>query len=110
MSIQVTQWVKNLPSMQETQVQALGREDALEEEMASHPSILAWRIPGQRSLVGCIAELDMVKRLGAPVSMWLMWSCRGLCTLAAIGVDILEVLNFLASLQISLFEFKFPYL
>ena len=37
--------VKNLPIMQETQVGSLGWEDALEEEMATHSSILAWRIP-----------------------------------------------------------------
>ena len=37
--------VKNLPSKQETQVQSLNQEDPLEEEMAAHPSILAWRIP-----------------------------------------------------------------
>ena len=37
--------VKNLPAMQETQVCSLGREDPLEEGMATHPSILAWRIP-----------------------------------------------------------------
>ena len=37
--------VKNLPAMQETQVRSLGREDPLEEEMATHSSILAWRIP-----------------------------------------------------------------
>ena len=36
--------VKNLP-MQETQVQSLGWEDSLEEEMTTHSSILAWRIP-----------------------------------------------------------------
>ena len=41
-------------TMQETQVQSLGhQEDPLEEEMATHSSILAWRIPGQRSLAGC---------------------------------------------------------
>ena len=45
--------VKNLPVMQEMQVQPLGLEDPLEEEMATHSSILAWRIPGQRSLKGC---------------------------------------------------------
>ena len=39
------QMVKNLPPMQETQVQSLGQEDALEEGMATHPSILAWRSP-----------------------------------------------------------------
>ena len=38
--------VKNPPAMQETQVQSLGQEDSLEEEMATHSSILAWRIPG----------------------------------------------------------------
>ena len=37
--------VKNLPTMQETWVQLLGREDSLEKGMATHSSILAWRIP-----------------------------------------------------------------
>ena len=37
--------VKNLPVMQETQVQSLGWEDPLEEKMATHSSVLAWRIP-----------------------------------------------------------------
>ena len=37
--------IKNLPAMQETQVQYLGQEDFLEKGMATHPSILAWRIP-----------------------------------------------------------------
>ena len=44
----MAQQVKNLPIIQETQetqVQSLGGEDPLEEEMATHPSILAWRIP-----------------------------------------------------------------
>ena len=36
---------KNLPAMQETGVQFLGREDPLEKEMGTHSSILAWRIP-----------------------------------------------------------------
>ena len=40
----VAQVVKNLPAMQETQVQSLGLEDPLEKEMATHCSILAWRI------------------------------------------------------------------
>ena len=39
------QMVKNLPAMLETQVQSLGQEDAPEEGMATHSSILAWRIP-----------------------------------------------------------------
>ena len=37
--------MKNLPAVQDTQVQSLGQEDALEKEMAAHSSILAWRIP-----------------------------------------------------------------
>jgi len=36
--------------MQETWVQSLGQEDPLEKEMATHSSILAWEIPGERSL------------------------------------------------------------
>ena len=36
---------KNLPAMQETHIQCLGREDPLEKGMATHSSILAWRIP-----------------------------------------------------------------
>ena len=41
----MAQMVKNLPAMQETQVQSLGQEDPLEKGMATHSSILAWRIP-----------------------------------------------------------------
>ena len=41
----VAQEVKNLPAMQETRVQSLGWEDALEKERATHSTILAWRIP-----------------------------------------------------------------
>ena len=37
--------VKNLPAMQETQVQSLGWEDPLQKEMVIHSSTLAWRIP-----------------------------------------------------------------
>ena len=41
----VVQRVKNPPAMQETKVQSLGREDPLEKEMATHYSIIIWRIP-----------------------------------------------------------------
>ena len=41
----MAQTVKSLPVMQETWVQSLGREDLLEKGMATHTSILAWRIP-----------------------------------------------------------------
>ena len=40
----VAQSVKNLPAVQETQVRSLGWEDPLEKEMATHSSILAWKI------------------------------------------------------------------
>ena len=39
------QMVKNLPAMQQTEVRSLGQEDPLEKGMATHSSILAWRIP-----------------------------------------------------------------
>ena len=44
----VAQTVKNLPVMQETWLQSLGWEDPLEKEMATHFTILAWRIPMDR--------------------------------------------------------------
>ena len=37
--------VKNMPAMQETQVQSLGQEDPLEKGISTHSSVLAWRIP-----------------------------------------------------------------
>ena len=51
----VAQMIENLPETQETQVQSLGREDPLEKEMATHSSILAWRIsrePGRLQSIG----------------------------------------------------------
>ena len=44
--------VKCLPTMQETGVQSLSQEDPLGKEMATHSSILAWKIHGWRSVVG----------------------------------------------------------
>ena len=53
--------------MQETGVQSLGQEDPVEKEMATHSSILAWEIHGQRSLVGYCPwghkESDTTERL-----------------------------------------------
>ena len=45
--------VKNLPAVQEAWVRSLGREDPPEKGMATHSSVLAWRIPGTGSLAGC---------------------------------------------------------
>ena len=41
----VAQMVKNLPAMQETWIQSLGQEDPLEQEMVTHSSTLAWKVP-----------------------------------------------------------------
>ena len=59
--------VKNLPALWETWVQSLGLEDPLQKGMATHSSVLAWRIPwteepGQHSLWGC-KELVMTEQL-----------------------------------------------
>ena len=48
----VAQTIKNLPAMQDTRIRFLGWEDPLKKGIATHLSILAWRIHGQRSLVG----------------------------------------------------------
>ena len=48
----MAQMVKNLPAVQETWVRSLGQEDTLEKSMATHSSILAWRIPWSEELGG----------------------------------------------------------
>ena len=59
----VAQTVKRLSTMQETRVRALGWEDSLEKEMATHSSILAWKIPRTEELGGLqcmgLRESDM---------------------------------------------------
>ena len=58
----MAQTVKYLPAMWETQVRSLGWEDALEKEMATHSSILAWRIPWTEELGGLQSmELQRVR-------------------------------------------------
>ena len=64
----MAQTVKNLPVMWDTWVRSLGWEDSLEEGMATHSSILVWRIPKDRGgLEGYNPwgrkELDMTERL-----------------------------------------------
>jgi len=48
----MVQTIKNLPARQETRVQFLGWEDSLEEKMATHFNLLAWRIPWTEELGG----------------------------------------------------------
>ena len=61
----MVQTVKNLPTMRETWVQSLGWEDPLEEGMATHSIIPAWRIPidrgAWRATVHGVTELDMTE-------------------------------------------------
>ena len=61
----VAQAVKNLPEIQENQVQSLGREDPLEKGMATHPSFLAWRIlqteePGGLQFMGSQSRTQLL--------------------------------------------------
>ena len=63
----VAQTVKNLPALQEKQVQSLGQEDPLEKGIATYSSILAWRIPWAEEPGGNSSwghkELDMTEQL-----------------------------------------------
>ena len=59
----VAQTVKHLPAMQETWVRSLGQEDPLEKKMATHSSILAWRIP-------CAEELDRLQSIDRVTKSW----------------------------------------
>ena len=63
----MAQRLKRLPAMRGTWVQSLSQEDPLEEEMAPHSSILAWKIPWMEELVGYSPrgrkELDTTERL-----------------------------------------------
>ena len=64
----MAQQVKNPPAMQETQVRSLGQEDPLEEEMATHFSVLAWKISWIEELVATVqrvTELDTTEQLSA---------------------------------------------
>ena len=61
----VAQMVKNLPAMRETWIRFLGWEDPMEESMATHSSILAWRIPKDRGAYSPwgLKELDTTEQL-----------------------------------------------
>ena len=63
--------VKNPPAMQETWVRSLGWEDPLKEGMATHSSILAWRIPIDRDVLWAkvygVAESDTTEQLSTDI-------------------------------------------
>ena len=72
--------VKHLPAMRETQVQALGWEDTLEKEMATHSSTLAWKIPWTeepgrlQSMVSQTVRHDWVtSRTLYSLKVWVLW-------------------------------------
>ena len=68
----MAQRLKRLLAMWETWVLSLGQEDPLEKEMATHSSILAWRIPWTEELGGLLSmgrkESDMTERLSLHIS------------------------------------------
>ena len=64
----VAQMVKRLPTMRETWVQSLGQEDLLEKEMATHSSILAWKIPWTE-------EPGRLQSMGHFLSFPLLYNC-----------------------------------
>ena len=83
MGFPLTQAVKSLLAMLETRVQSLGLEDPLEREMATHSSILAWRIPWkedpQASPWGC-KESDMTEQ----ITLFSVISASDSCVICAI--------------------------
>ena len=83
----MAQMVKNPLAMQETQVQSLGWEDALEKEMATHSSILAWRIPRTKEPAAAAAKSLQL----CPTRCNLMdWSPRGSSVRGILQARILE--------------------
>ena len=71
----MAQMVKSLPAVQETRVQSLGREDSLEKEMATHSSILAWRIPWTKEPGGLVSVRS--QRVGHDRATSLSLSTKG---------------------------------
>ena len=78
----VAQKVKNLSAMHKTWVQSLGREDPLEEGMATHSSILAWRIPmdrgAQQATVHGVTESDTTERLSTAHSLCFVFQSKNM--------------------------------
>ena len=104
----VVQRLKHLPAMWETWVRSLGREDPLEKEMATHSSILAWRIPWTEELGGLQStgrkESDTTERLhfhltGSILESWRFRAhAQGTATNSGLGPSGPLCLHFTASL------------
>ena len=84
--------VKNLPIVQETQVQSLGPEDPLEEDTATHPGILAWKItwteePGSLWSIGSprLDKTEHTAPLGYPGDKWARTPCHWEIHLRGLG-------------------------
>ena len=69
---------KNLPAMQQTQVQSLGQEDPLEKEMAPHSNILAWKIPWTE-------EPSRLQSMGSSILAWRIPGTGEPCGLLSMG-------------------------
>ena len=77
----VAQTVKRLPTMRETRVRSLGREDPVEKKMATHSSILAWKIPwtedpGRLQSMG--SQKDTTEQLNNKNKCGVCWSIIGI--------------------------------
>ena len=88
----LAQLVKNLLAMQKTPVPSLGWEDPLEKGMATHSSILAWRIP-QTEEPGGLQSVWSQSRMRLSLSLWAVINFSGpqlpLCKLRIIAIQIL---------------------
>ena len=74
----VTQMTKNPPVMGETWVLSLGREDPLDEGMATHSSITAWRVPWTQEPGGVTKSQTWLKQLGTAHTKKWSWNTPGL--------------------------------
>ena len=88
----VAQMVRNLPAMQKTRVQSLGWEDPLEKGMATHSSILTWRIPWTQEPGGLQSmgsqRADTTEQLTHTHSASYAWTTFGLSVHAVIGTGL----------------------
>ena len=82
----MAQRVKNLPTMQETWVQSLGWEDPLEKGMATHSSILAWRIPWTEESGGLLISQKITRKTVMEIQLFTLAGSQLLQKLAYNGV------------------------